>query len=262
MPTTTIPAQLTATLEQVRDRLVEQIGVRGLPTVWWSLSDLKTNDCLGFVLWGLGVRKRDDFWNPLVSIGAFRSVAGWHEVDAGEVRPGDLALWDWERDDDVDHIEFCYSIDRHAATITTISANTGPRVGDDIVAHPELRGVAKKTRPIDGRLRGGIRPPYRPPAATATAKDRTAVRLEASWLNRHVAHTFDGRTVRRTAAGTIVGVLPTGDGIRGPLFWILVQVWGRVHGLYGNAFRIDGIPGPQSRRVEAEVLRRAKLEKA
>lgn len=249
-----IPSALALTLDQARDRLVAELGPYRLPTAWHSRE--AGDDCLAFLLWALGVRQADDFETALVSIRAFRAVAGWHEVSAAEVRPGDLVLWDWEEDDDVDHVEFCYSVDRVEGTITTVSANTGPRPGVELTA--ANRGVYRKTRPISGEISGGIRPPYRPPATVATSADRKAVRIEASFLNATVTHSFEGRTILRSAAGTIIGHVPHGDGIRGPLFWILVQVWGRLHGLYGHAFKIDGIPGPQSRRVEAEILRRAK----
>jgi hypothetical protein len=265
MPSTVqIPAVLSLTLDAVRDRLHDQVGTRGVPSLWWSLSDPETNDCLGFLLWGLGVRDRDDFDERVVRISRFRAVSSWQGLDPEEIRPGDLVYWAWNADDDdlADHAEFCYSIDRHAGTITTLSANTGPRVGDDIDAHPELRCVAKKTRPLrptpGARIVGGSRPPYRSAATVATSGDRKTVRIEASYLNASVPGTFEGRTLLRSAAGTIRGHVPHGDGIRGPLFWMLVQVWGRLHGLYGKAYKIDGIPGPQSRRVEAEILRHAK----
>jgi hypothetical protein len=258
VPTSTIPARLTLTLEQIRDRLVAQIGVRGIPNPWATHGE----DCLAFLLWGAGVRKRDDYWNPLVSIGGFRAVSGWHEVDADELRPGDFVLWSWNGDDEADHVEFCYSRDKAAGTITTISANTGQRVGDDIEKHPELRGVWKKTRPLDGRVVGGIRPPYAAAATGVTPSDRANVRLVAAYANRAVPATYEGRTFYRSEAGTIPGAPSANDGIRGTLYWLLVQLWGRLHGLYGRAFKIDGIPGPQSRRVEAELLRVAKLSKS
>jgi hypothetical protein len=234
---------LKYTLDQVRKRETALIGSKGpttrAGTAWWGLNDPTTNDCLGFQLYSLGVRGRADYAPHYVSISAFRAWAGWDEPALGEATAGDLVCENWSGGHEPEHIEYIYSIDRAAGEITTISANTGPKPG-----LPVPRGVWKKTRPLGDAFLFGIRPPYRD---DSPSKGRMAeVRIVAAYLNRD-------------------NVLPEGvktaaaaDGIEGPIYWTLVQTWGRIHKLYGPTYRIDGVPGPRTRFVEAAIYAAAR----
>lgn len=259
MPTTlapplVFPSVLDLTADAVRDRLVSELGTVGIPAAHWAIPT--GNDCLGYLLWGAGIRDRDDFRTPLVKISAFLAVSGWQRVDADEVRANDIALCNWDGNPDADHVEWVYSIDRHADEVTTVSANTGPRPGVDIDLHPDQRGVWRKTRDLGPWLIGGVRMPFRSPVLDVTSRDRADVRLLASYLNRTVPEHYQGRLFPRSAAGTIAG--RPGDGLRGPLYWGLVQLWGRLHGHYGGSFLLDRIPGTRTRYVERLGLAAAK----
>jgi hypothetical protein len=232
---------LKYTLDQVRERQVALIGTTGLPNAWWPLP--AGNDCLAFQLTQLGIRRRSDLVPHFISIAAFRAWSGWDEVARSDIRPGDIALENWSGGHDPEHAEFVYSIDHARGVVSTISANTGPHPGT-----PNPRGVWRKTRPIGEWLLTGIRPPYRNPASTATTHDRAKVRLTAGYLNKVLPP-----GTPRTAAED--------DGIRGPVYWMAVQTWGRLHDQYGPNYQIDGIPGPRSRTVEAVVYAKAKAAK-
>lgn len=267
MPTTLIPATLSLTADQVRTRLLGELGTIGLPAPHWPLTDLSTNDCLGFLTWAAGIRAPDDYTSALIRISAFRATAGWHEVGPADVRAGDWALCNWDANPDADHIEYVYSIDHAHGDITDVSANTGPRPGVDIKKHPELRGVYRKTRDIGPWLIGAIRPPYA--VTTPTSADRKTVRADATYLNRTLPSTFHDTatghtiTLHRSGAGDI-GKTP-GDGIRGPIYRLLVQAWGATHdaagrkvdnrskALYGPTYKVDGVFGPRSVYVEGRL---------
>lgn len=251
-----IPRRLAVTADQARARLMSELGVVGIPNAHWPLPT--GNDCLAFLLWGMGVRERHQLWNPLISIAAFRAAAGWKEVGPDDVRADDIALWGWDGHEPADHAEFVYSRDRAQGEITTVGANTGPRPGVDIDANPELRGIYRKTRAVSASLIGGIRPPYAP--LVPVASDLADVRRAATYLNRVMPATFrdasNGRllTLHRSSAGAGSPLGGKGDGKRGPLYRLLVQCWGRQHGIYGNAFRLDGTFGPQCERVVEPAL--------
>lgn len=257
----TIPAVLPRTLEQVRAALRAELSTRGIPNAHWPLST--GQDCLGFLTWGAGIRPREDLASPLISIAAFRATAGWHEVrGTADLRPGDWPLWDWDGDGYPDHATFLYSLDRAQNEIVTVEANTGPHVGDDIDAHPELRGVWQKVRPLsESALWGAIRPPYL--TAATTSAERRAVLTAATYLNKTMPATYHdpvtGRTVtlHRTGSGDVGKT--KGDGIRGPLYRLLVQVWGRLHGIYGETYKLDTVFGPRSEYVEGRLFASLKV---
>jgi hypothetical protein len=230
---------LKYTLDQARDRQVAAIGVKGLPNGWWPLPT--GNDCLAFQLERLGVRSRSDLDPHFISISAFRAWAGWDEIAVPDMQPGDLALWNFSHGTIPEHVEFTYSIDHGARTITTISANTGPNPGV-----PVPRGVWKKTRPITDALLFGSRAPYLEQAAATDKKRKDVVRFLATYLNDlpELDH------LPNTAAEN--------DGVEGPVYWTLVQTWGRHHHLYGPTYRIDGVVGPRTRQVEAALFKAAK----
>lgn len=256
MTTLALPRTLSRTLEQVRAIELGELGDLGLPNTAWPFEE--GEDCLAFQTWALGIREPRDRTTALIRISAFRAAVGWPEVGPEQVRAGDLPLWDWDGDGIPDHIEFAYSVDHPGGEITTLSANTGPKPGT-----PQPRGIYRKTREIGPSLFGGIRPPYAKPATTST--ELAEVRRAATYLNRVMPEVFHdpltGKAVRliRTGAGDGSGNGRKGDGKRGPLYRLMVQAWGRQHGIYGRGFLLDGIFGPQSDRVEDRLFAASKL---
>lgn len=245
--TLAVPRTLSRTLEQVRAIELGELGALGLPNVHWPFPE--GEDCLAFQTWAAGIREPGDRTTALVSIRAFRAAVGWPEVGPEQVRAGDWPLWDWDGDGIPDHIEFAYSVDHPHREITTLSANTGPKPGE-----PQPRGVHRKTRALSPSLHGAIRPPYAKPIATSS--ELATVRRNATYLNRVMpASILDEATgwtiaLHRTSAGAGSPLGGKGDGKRGPFYRLLVQAWGRAHGRYGLAFRLDSVFGPQSERVE------------
>lgn len=225
---------LKYTLDQVRDNQLSYVGTVGVPNAWWPIN--YGNGCMKFQLFTLGVASRKDMELRHISIGAFLDTTTWERIPAGQVRPGDLAFQNWEGNSAPDHVEMTYS--RVGGVLTTTGANTGPAPG---VLDP--RGAWKKARPVGSWLVFGIRPPYRDVAATVTPTRRAQVRLIAGYLNRSLGG-------RDTEAAS--------DGIPGPLYWTLVQTWGRAHGLYPGKYVIDGVQGPQTRKVESAIYAKAK----
>lgn len=231
---------LKYTLDQVRSRQSALIGVKGLPNVWWPLP--AGNDCVAFQLHCLGMRSRGDLAPHYISISAFRAWAHWPEYPVSEAVPGDLLLENWtgEKDDNghlaAEHMEAVYSIDHHAAKTVIVAANTGPKPGV-----PTPRGVWKKERPIDSHLIRVIRPPFR--VVTPSKSRLSEVRAVAHYLNeQHLGETS----------------YAANDGEEGPIYWWLVQTWGRKNDVYGSAYVIDGVPGPRTRQVEAIIYKLAK----
>lgn len=234
---------LKYTLDEARQRETAHIGTKGVPAAWWGYGP-ETNDCLGYQLWILGLRSRNDYAPHYISISAFRTWAGWDEVAIKDVQAGDLVCEEWPDKDKPftgipGHIEYVYSAAEDHITI--ISANTGPTLG-----HPRPRGVWKKVRDRDEHLLFAIRPPYRDDSPSRGRK--AEVRTVAGYVNRDNVLTTDG--IPKTYAET--------DGIEGPIYWRRVQQWGRDHGLYGPTYIIDGIPGPRTRVVEAAIYAAAK----
>jgi hypothetical protein len=246
---------LKYTLTQTRDRAVAALGTLGVPNDWWP-SDYgrswdENNDCIKAVLFWMGECTRSQQDTHFISIAGFRGWAGWNEYDSADIRPGDIALWNWSGGDIPEHAELVYSIDHVSQKITTISANTSPAPGVDMTA--KNRGVYKKTRNITPSLLAGIRPPYKPATATITSASRARARLIGTYLNQHLP-----AGCSPSAVGDI-GAKP-GDGITdpAPIYWRNVQTWGRANGEYGTTFKIDGIPGARSRAVEAILYTKAK----
>jgi hypothetical protein len=104
-------------------------------------------------------------------------------------------------------------------------------------------GEAKATH-IEGWLHG-----LRVPIATLIAYYGTAARTRriAKYLN-----------ARAKALG-LPATAASRTGRRGRYYWRLVQTWGRHKGLYPRPkFIINGIPGPQTRKVEAKLATLAK----
>lgn len=249
---------LTRTLPEVRAILRGELGRVGIPAPWWAFPF--GQDCLGAITWAMGLRPADDLTTRLISIEAFRKACGWQQIrGAKDVRSGDVVLWDWDRDGIPDHAEHAYSVDFTHDELTTDSANTGPKPGVDIDAHPELRGFYEKTRPLSSpELWGVLRPPYAPEVTSKS--DRAHVRKATTWLNgnmpAHFTDTATGRvlTLHRSGAGDIGTV--KGDGVRGPFSRLMVQCWGRAVGLYDETYKLDAIYGPRSEFVDAELIKR------
>jgi hypothetical protein len=228
---------LKYTADQVHTRELAAVGVKGIPNPWWPLAG--GNDCLAFQLYVMGVRARTDLALKYISIAEFRYQFSWPEIPMELVKPGDLVCEMWPDNGDPitstpNHIEYVVAIDRAGKTITTISANTGPHPG---VSDP--RGAYRKTRTLTGNFLFGVRPPYK----GASSSRVNEVKVVAAYLNKQKL----GKT---TAA--------VDDGDAGPVYWWLVQTWGRAHKLYGPLFHIDGDPGPQSRAVEAAIYKLAR----
>jgi hypothetical protein len=107
----------------------------------------------------------------------------------------------------------------------------------------ERDGEAKATH-IEGWL-NGVRVAFSKLQAhysTSARTKRIAAFLNARAKALHLPPTAAARTGRR-----------------GPYYWRLVQTWGRHHNLYPKPkFVINGIPGPQTRKVEAKLATLAK----
>jgi hypothetical protein len=223
---------LKYTLDEVRQREVAHLNTKGLPAVWWTLP--AGNDCLGFQLYCMGERSGKTFADEDISISHFRKAYKWTEVPMVSAKPGDLVLENWGGSKDADgnltaeHIEYVYAVDHNAKTITTISANTGPKPGV-----PVPRGVYKKTRPLDGHFLKAVRCPYKDPKLTNA---RVAeVRRIATYLNSlHL-----GRT---SAAAD--------DGQAGENYYWMIQHWGHAERTYPKSCVEDGVPGDYTRKVE------------
>lgn len=257
---------LKYTADQIRDRESSMIG-RGQKLVrtkenpnvtegnpWWGWAD--GSDCMAGQAYALGFRTSPRDATPWqISIAAFRAHFGWDEVPMSQAKAGMLVLEYWPAEGDPvtstvpNHIEYIHTIDHTAGTITTDSANTGPRPG---VSEP--RGFYRKTRTITGNnfLRAVVIPALGAPdtspygATAPVPQARKNVKLVAAFLNQ------------RIATGDVKATTSDKDGITGPRYWTLVQTWGRQNGVYGPGYLIDGIVGPRTRQVEAIILKRAK----
>jgi hypothetical protein len=248
---------LNRTLTQVRDSAVAHLGTLGIPNAWWpSLYDRpwdENNDCIKFVLYTMGVCTREQQDNHFTSIAGFLAWSGWNTVSPDEIRPGDIALWNFDGGATFEHAELTYAVP--VAKITTVSANTTPYPGAPFTE--KTRGVYKKTRTVTSELRAGIRPPYVSPATTSAARKRA--RVTGTWLNKHLP-----AGCQPSAVGDIGK--QAGDGITdpAPIYWGNVQTWGSQHdqhgnpvprgrAVYGPTFDIDRIPGNRSRAVESII---------
>ncbi len=244
---------LKFTADQVRDRSSSRIGKGAHPNAWWAW--VGGSDCMAGQSSVLGIRTNPRSSEPSeISIAAFRAHYGWDEVPMTEAAAGMLVAEYWPGEGDPrtssvpNHIEMIHTIDHGAGTITTDSANTGPRPGQ-----PTPINYYRKTRTITAdNFLFAIVVPYRdaPDTSPYGAKAPTAipsknVKLVAAFLNDRAKDL--GR--RETTS--------VKDGVVGPRYWTLVQAWGRQNGIYGAGYIIDGIPGPRTRNVEAVILKRA-----
>jgi hypothetical protein len=242
---------LKYTLDQVLEREARYIGVKRLPNPWWPGTAQTGNDCVAYQTERLGLRTGKETLGDLddnpywISIKAFRAHYGWDETTShAEMQAGDLVGWNFSGGSIPEHMGFIASIDHRARTVTTIEANTSPAPG--IALTLNNRGVWKKTRDITGSFLVAIRPPYLGQAAVTTKSRKDVVRFIAAYLN----------DLPELAA--LPNSAAENDGIEGPVYWTLVQTWGRIHHQYGDTFHIDGVPGPRTRDVEAAVYKAAK----
>lgn len=246
---------LPYTVNEVRTRQIAHVKTVGRPNPWWP-GGMLTNDCVGYQTERLGLRTGRETLAQLsahphwISIASFRAHYQWPEVHASKITAGDLVISNWSgfRLDgqlEAEHMEWDYSADHAHGSIVIVGANTGPAPGT-----PTPNGVWKKTRPLDEHILFGIRPPYKPDKPSASR--RHVVKTVAEYVNDRATPGLP----RTTAAG------PGPDtGLEGHNYWRLVQTWGRLHGYYGSHFVIDGIPGPQSRIVEAAAYKAATAKK-
>lgn len=239
---------LKYTADQVRDRESAMIGKGKHPNAWWAWT--AGSDCMAGQAYALGIRtNRASSTAYEISIAAFRSHFGWDEVPLSEARAGDLVAEFWPEAGQAisrvpNHIEYIHGID-YPDTITTDSANTGPRPGEDTP-----RGFYRKTRTLGPNFLFAIRPPYKGAADTSpygakapTGLAKKDVKVVAAFLNDKIGKPHTNSVQ---------------DGITGPNYWTLVQTWGRQANIYGPGYKIDGIVGPRTRQVEAVILKRAK----
>lgn len=246
---------LPYTLDEARTRETVRFGEVRWPVPWWP-PGRAWNYCLGWQTVTLGLRtgRETTGWlganRHMISIAAFRAYYQFPEVDPEDLQPGDFVISNWTgtRLDgrlEGEHLEWVYSHNRPGAGLVVVGANTGPAEG-----RPVPNGVWKKTRPRDGHILFGIRLPYKGAKPTLSRKQK--VKVVAGFTNRQDL----GNIPTSTAAG------PGPDtGIEGPNYWRRVQTWGRRHGYYPSRFVIDGIPGPQSRLVEAAAYKAATVKK-
>jgi hypothetical protein len=252
---------LKHTLPEVRARETARLGAVQWPQPFWP-AGARSSYCVGWQTVQLGLRtgRESLAWlnaHPhMISIAAFRAHYQFPEVPAAAIAPGDLVISNWtgarvDGDLEAEHMEWAYSHNRAAAALVVVGANTGPAAGR---ATPN--GIWKKSRPRDGHILFGIRPPYAGEKAPSRSR-KHEVAVVAAWVNdpKHVP----GKLALTTAAP---GVGPDSDtGREGRNYWVRVQTWGRNHGYYGSRFDIDGIPGPQSRIVEAAAYKAATAKK-
>lgn len=250
--------QLKYTLDQVRTGETAHLGAIRWPQTFWPQGP-RSSYCVGWQTVQLGLRTGHESaaWlgaHPhMISIAAFRAHYQFPEVAPEAIQPGDLVISNWtgatvDGKLEAEHMEWDYSHDRAAASLVIVGANTGPRAG---VADPN--GIWKKTRPRDGHILFGIRLPYADEKPSGSRRHEVAI--VAAFVNKVVPPPLS-RTWAAPGAG------PDSDtGIEGPNYWRLVQTWGRIHGYYPSQFVIDGIPGPQSRIVEAAAYKAATAKK-
>ncbi|MBW4033038.1 MAG: hypothetical protein HIU88_10280 [Acidobacteria bacterium] len=247
--------QLNHTLTEVRALETAHYGEVRWPQPWWPPGP-SSSYCVGWQTIKLGLRTGTesgaylDTHPHLISIAAFRAHYQFPEVPPEQIQPGDLVLSNWtgttidiggRSELEAEHMEWAYSRDRAGNSVMIIGANTGPEDGV-----PEPNGVWKKTRPLDSHILFGIRLPYAPDKPSRGRKHE--VQVVAGFVNAAVPPPLPRTTSVQ-------------DGIEGPNYWHLVQTWGRIHGYYGSYYIIDGIPGPQSRIVEAAAYKAATAKK-
>lgn len=258
----TLPQVRARELAHAGDHTRRVTGVIGRPNPWWP-GGPTTSDCVGYQTAVLGLRTGHESltWledHPhMISIAAFRAHYQFPEVPAHAIQPGDLVISNWTgttfevngKDElEPEHMEWDYSINRSEPSIVIVGANTGP-----IPGQPTPNGVWRKRRPLDGHILFGIRLPYKPEKPSLSRRHEVSV--VATYVNEHVP-----AGLPRTSAAPGFG--PDSDtGYEGHNYWVLVQTWGRIHGYYGSHFIIDGIPGPQSRIVEAAAYKAATAKK-
>jgi hypothetical protein len=239
--------QLKYTVDEVRTRETAHFGPVQWPQPFWP-AGARSSYCVGWQTVTLGLRTGHesaawlDAHPHMISIAAFRAHYQFPEVPPEQIQAGDLVLSNWTGTTvagalEAEHMEWDYSHNRAAPALVIVGANTGPEPG---VASPN--GIWKKTRPRDGHILFGIRLPYAPDKASRGRKHE--VQVVAPFVNTEVPPPLPRTTSVQ-------------DGIEGPNYWHLVQTWGRLHGYYGSHYVIDGIPGPQSRIVEAAAYKAA-----
>lgn len=134
--------------------------------------------------------------------------------------------------------DVCLS-DGHGHVIAIDTNGTGYHAGE-----VHVQSIASRQRQVHGKLLGwsseflGYQLTYAAPAApkpaAAGAVTKADIKRIAAYLK---AHGFGSSNARL-------------NGVRGPVYWRGVQRFGRVHGMYGAGYLINGVPGPQSRAVE------------
>lgn len=87
-------------------------------------------------------------------------------------------------------------------------------------------------------------------AALAAANAASSAESGLNYVRR-IARYLNGRVLGNdTAAAT--------TGIRGPVYWTIMQRAGKRDGLYGKGYIVNGIPGPRTRELEKHYASIAK----
>jgi hypothetical protein len=92
----------------------------------------------------------------------------------------------------------------------------------------------------EGHLVNGVRVPVGDLVAAYTAA--TSAAGGVAYVKRIAAYLNSRKLGYKTAA--------SGNGIRGPIYWRLIQLAGKRDGLYGKGYLVNGIPGARSRELE------------
>jgi hypothetical protein len=152
---------------------------------------------------------------------ARKGLAGWKVIPARDALPGDFLIWP-----NYDHITIY--VDNKPGGFRSIGAG-GPT---GRVAYQPQGGATGN--PASYFL-CALRPPYTEPVKPSVESDKDFVRRVARYLNNRLGG-LD------TTAVT--------DGVRGKVYWTLVQTAGQKDGLYGKGYDIDGVPGPKTYELE------------
>lgn len=151
-------------------------------------------------------------------------VAAGKAVAVAAAKPGDIVYFNWDSNQNADHVGMVESIDATARTITSIDGNVSNRVGRRTRKWSEVMSV--------------IRPTYAKEQAAKLLVDGIFGTVTCSALQRRLA-----------ALGYYKAAV---DGVFGPLTKRAYQMFLRDKGYYGGI--IDGIFGVMSVKAEQRWL--------
>lgn len=146
-------------------------------------------------------------------------------VPVSNARPGDVVFFNWDKNDNADHVGICQSVDVRNKLITTVDGNVSNRVG-------------KRTRKF-GEVMAVVRPKYHVPY-TPEENMKNLVKTIQRFLQ---------------SKGYYKGYLI--DGILGPYTVKAIQQYLKAIGLYNRA--IDGDFGPYTSEGFLQALKTGKF---